>query len=249
MPQLKILHTNDLHNRLTTEQACFLAARRRALEGFGFLVDCGDAVSVGNIGVRPGGEPILERMSDIGYDLMTAGNREFHFTQYGFLSKLNKAKFPVLSANIQPREGVKSPVVPSITFKTRDGVRVTYFGLTVPMITERMAASKISSYIFRDPISTASELAPLLRMDCDLLVCVSHIGLRKDMELAKRVQGIDIILGGHSHDTLPEGIIVEGSLIAQTGFWGHYYGVITVDISEMGKKYGARLYPFNPPSM
>jgi 2',3'-cyclic-nucleotide 2'-phosphodiesterase (5'-nucleotidase family) len=249
MPQIKILHTNDLHNRLTTEQACFLAVRRRELEGFGFLVDCGDAISAGNIGVRPGGEPILERMSDIGYDLMAVGNREFHFTQYGFLSKLSKAKFPVLSANIQPREGVKSPVVPSITFTTRNGVRVTFFGLTVPMITERMAASKIASYIFRDPLAVAAELAPRIRRDCDLLVCVSHIGLRKDKELAKRVEGIDIILGGHSHDTLPEGIIVEGTMIAQTGFWGHHYGVITVDISDAGKKCEARLYPFDPPSM
>lgn len=249
MPQLKIIHTNDLHNRLTPVQAEFLKARRRELEGHGFLVDSGDAVSAGNIGVRPGGEPILERMSEIGYDLMALGNREFHFTQYGFMSKLGKARFPVLSANVYPRDGVKSPVIPSITLKTCNGVRVTFFGLTVPMITERMAASKISSYVFRDPLTVASELVPMLKEECELLICVSHIGLRKDKELVNRVKGIDIVLGGHSHDVLTEGIKLGDSLIAQTGFWGRQYGEITVDITETLKLFEARLYPFNPPSV
>ena len=77
MPTLHILHTNDFHNHFSPAQA---ETVRRAKDGLNdvLLLDAGDAVSAGNVGVRPGGEPILTRMSDAGYDAMTLGNREFH---------------------------------------------------------------------------------------------------------------------------------------------------------------------------
>src|SRR5689334_7643924 len=153
MPTVTILHTNDFHNHLSSEQALRLAERRQALRDDGLLLDAGDAISSGNVTYRAGGEPILDLMNKAGYDAMTVGNREFHFTQAGFCAKVGRARFPVLCANVRARDAsTKLPVVPSITRSVSGGIRVTVFGLTVPMITERMLVRKVSAYLFDDPL-------------------------------------------------------------------------------------------------
>src|SRR5688572_17111827 len=162
-------------------------------------------------------------MSDIGYDAMTVGNREFHFTRAGFFAKLSKARFPILCANVRAKsDGTAGdlPAVRDIKVVLDSGLRVTVFGLTVPMITEKMLVRKVSAYVFDDPIRTAGALVPGLRPECDLLVCLSHIGIGRDRELAASVNGIDLIIGGHSHVTLPQGELVGDTLIAQAGWWG-----------------------------
>jgi 2',3'-cyclic-nucleotide 2'-phosphodiesterase (5'-nucleotidase family) len=238
MPTFTILHTNDFHNHLTDAQAAKLKARRAELGDSGLLLDAGDAISSGNITYKPGGEPILDVMSDTGYDAMTVGNREFHFSQAGFFAKLSRAQFPILCANVRgsrPGESAtKLPVVPYIEKKVNDA-RVAIFGLTVPMITERMLSRKVSSYVFDDPLKTADRVVTELRPKCDVLVCLSHIGLAKDRELAERVPGIDLIIGGHTHAVIETGEMVGETLIVQAGWWGKYLGTIHADISFQGE--------------
>src|SRR5437016_10023338 len=101
MPLAKLLHTNDFHNHLLSAQAARLLALRSELGEGGLLLDAGDAISAGNITYHADGEPILDVMSDCGYDAMTVGNREFHFTAAGFRAKVSKARFPVLCANVR----------------------------------------------------------------------------------------------------------------------------------------------------
>jgi 2',3'-cyclic-nucleotide 2'-phosphodiesterase (5'-nucleotidase family) len=229
-----IFHTNDFHNHLKPEQVIRLKALRAELGSEGLLLDAGDAISAGNVTYHAGGEPILTTMSEIGYDAMTVGNREFHLSQSGFHAKLSNASFPILCANVRSQGESPLPVVPYITRTVRSGLRIIVFGLTVPMITERMLVRKISSYVFDDPIAVASDIAPALRPECDLLVCLSHVGVAKDRELAASVNGIDLIIGGHTHVTLPEGERVGESLIVQAGWWGHSLGTVLVT-EEQGR--------------
>lgn len=97
---LQIIHTNDFHDRLTDEKAERLTLMRRQLGASGLMLDAGDAGGSGNLTFRPSGEAILERMSAIGYDAMTVGNRDFHLTRTGFRCKLSRATFPILCANV-----------------------------------------------------------------------------------------------------------------------------------------------------
>jgi 2',3'-cyclic-nucleotide 2'-phosphodiesterase (5'-nucleotidase family) len=233
MPTVTLLHTNDFHNRLTPEQAARLSALRSSLGESGLLLDAGDAGSSGNVTFKPGGEPILELMSDTGYDAMTVGNRDFHFSQAGFTAKLCRARFPALCANVRPRDpSTPLPVAASMTRRLSGGLRVTVLGLTVPMITERMLVRKVSAYVFDDPIETAARMVPGLRPHCDLLVCLTHIGLGKDRELAARVAGIDLIIGGHTHALLEQGERVGDTLLVQAGAHGRFFGAVQARIEE-----------------
>lgn len=225
MPDLTILHTNDLHGKLSDVVAERIAREKASAEHC-LLLDAGDAISSGNIYFRLGGEPVLARMSEIGYDAMAMGNREFHFLGTGLKSKVKLAKFPILCANLRSDLDLGSLVVPSIILDM--GMRIGIFGLTVPMITKRMKVRKLSPFYFEDPIQTAVELVPELRSGCDFLIALTHIGLKADMELARSAPGIDIIVGGHTHAVLHEPEVVGGTTIVQAGSWGRYLGRVDV---------------------
>ena len=234
MADLTILHTNDLHGKLPKYSADRIASEKAASDEC-LLLDAGDAVSSGNIYFRPGGEPILVRLNELGYSAMAMGNREFHFMATGLRSKVRLASFPILSANIRSEKVDIGPsVVPSIRLEV-NGIRVAIFGLSVPMITKRMFASKASPFWFEDPVSAAKSIVPALRDQADLVVALTHIGLRTDMELAGAVPGIDLIVGGHTHAILNEPVIVNETSIVQAGSWGRYLGKIEIDITPKGR--------------
>lgn len=227
MPGITIFHTNDLHNHLTPAQADKLRALKESTPG-SILLDCGDAIWAGNIIFRPGGEPILKLMNQAGYDAMSMGNREFHLLATGFKQKIGWADFPVLCANVRPTNGADLPVKSDITIE-RDGKKIAIFGLTVPMITEKMLSRKVSSYVFDDPIETASKLVPELRKRADILIALTHIGIKFDRHLAQTVPGIDLIVGGHTHTVLQHPEIVKTTAIVQAGWYGHYVGKIEIE--------------------
>jgi 2',3'-cyclic-nucleotide 2'-phosphodiesterase (5'-nucleotidase family) len=249
-----LLHSNDYHSRLTDTQAQKLRRIRDSLGANGLLLDAGDAVASGNITFRPGGEPMLDRMNQAGYDGMTVGNREFHWTRLGFHTKLSRARFPILCANVKPNratgteplslsepfsrqdretQGSKEtdpPVRPFIVREMGGGACVVIFGLTVPMITERMLSRIISSYVFEEPLRTAQQLVPFLRSRYapDLLVALTHIGFKQDRALAEAVPGIDLIIGGHTHVVLEQGARIGNTLVVQAGGYGRYFGRVDV---------------------
>jgi 2',3'-cyclic-nucleotide 2'-phosphodiesterase (5'-nucleotidase family) len=226
MPQFTILHTNDFHNRL--DQSSSVKLNRLKAEHDAILLDSGDAAWAGNVYFRPGGEPIFDLMNDAEYDAMSAGNREFHFTAAGFASKLSRARFPILCANIRPSGTQALPTKPWIIIE-KHGVLVGVFGLTVPMVTERMRTASFSAYVFSNPIEAAQIAVGELRKKCDYLVALTHIGLKRDTELAKQCSEIDLIVGGHSHDILAEPRMVNRTAIVQTGSYARNVGIVVVN--------------------
>ena len=239
---LTIIHTNDLHNHLDDALASKLRSLKATAGPNCLLVDAGDAISSGNITYKPDGEKILQAMSDIGYDAMTVGNREFHFSQAGFRAKVCRAAFPVLCANVRARDtNTPLPVTPYTAITLSNGCRVAIFGITVPMITERMLVRKVSAYVFDDPLQCAKQLVPLLRTECDLLVCLSHIGIAKDRDLAASTPGIDLIIGGHTHAVLEAGEQVNETLIVQAGSWGRHFSVVSSELGEGKPQLTAKL--------
>ena len=226
---LTIFHTNDFHNALDERKAARLKSLKDETPD-SLLLDAGDAIWAGNVYVRPGGEPALRLMSRAGYDAMGLGNREFHFMQSGLRRKIGWAEFPVLCANIRPtRPGARVPVVPSIT-REIGGRRIAILGLTIPMITERMLSRKISAYVFDNPVSIAAKLVPDLRSTHDLVIALTHIGLREDRRLASEVPGIDLIVGGHTHAVLDLPELVGRTAIVQAGYWAHKVGRVEIDM-------------------
>jgi 2',3'-cyclic-nucleotide 2'-phosphodiesterase (5'-nucleotidase family) len=219
---LWLFHTNDFHGRLTPEQAARLG-RLRSAHPDSLLLDAGDAISAGNLGCRIGGEPVLRRMSELGYDAMTIGNRESHPRREWFPKKLTGARFPLLCANLTARPGAPVPTQPWVILE-RAGIRVAVIGLTVPMFTRKMWSQALCDYLYESPLETARAVAGELRSRCDLLIVLSHLGLREDQTLAAAVPEIDLIVGGHTHANLAAPMCVGKSSILHTTAYGFYLG-------------------------
>jgi 2',3'-cyclic-nucleotide 2'-phosphodiesterase (5'-nucleotidase family) len=238
---LTIIHTNDFHNRLTHAQAQRLKQLKSESGTDTLLLDAGDAVSCGNATYHPRGEPILDLMNDAGYDAMTVGNREFHVSRAGFETTLNRARFPILCANVAPhapfwgKEPPALPCVPHVVLNLPNWT-VAVLGVTVPMVTPRMAVRKLSSFVFGSPIEAAQSQIAAIHSECspDLIVALTHIGYTQDRKLAEAVPEIDLIVGGHSHTVLEQGERVDRTLIVQTGFYAHNLGRVTIERAAEG---------------
>jgi len=191
-----IFHTSDFHNRLKPAAAGQIAELKRRHPG-ALLLDAGDAVAAGNLGFSPKGESILRLMAEIGYDAMAMGNRESHPNRQILERKLQDAAFPVLAANLVPkRPPLPMKVMPYMVFPGPP--RVAVIGLAPQITRPGSAWAKVTSFAFDDPVKIATRLAPRLKCEADLVICLSHCGFRIDRELAA-IPEVDLVLGGHSH--------------------------------------------------
>ncbi len=250
MAQLTILHTSDLHNKLSKPLASNLRDLKSQYSN-SLMLDSGDAIWAGNIFWRPGGEPILDMMNSVPYDAMCMGNREYHFLSKGLIEKTSRANFPILSANLRSTNPACINLVDEPLFRpfsgnkesvTIDvGVRVTIFGLTVPCITENMRIKRLAHQYFIDPIEAAADLAPGLRAECDLLIALTHIGLDKDRELARAAPDIDIILGGHTHTV--EEAEIDNTKIFHSGAYAKSVRKIEVELDAGAVTLTSELIP------
>ena len=213
---MRIYHTSDLHDRRhIVRPLAHLRATRP-----GLLVDCGDALR-GSQTVFHGDEPIVREMDAAGYDLQAIGNREFHYL-FGLVRRRVAAmRHPVVCANLVDRRGRALPFMPDVTLRAAGGEPIRFFGLLVPQYAVGSPWERVFGWRFRDPATVAGEIAASTPAGTTL-VALSHLGLRADRELAARVPQLDLILGGHSHDTLQQPEVVGGVPIVHAGPYGAF---------------------------
>jgi 2',3'-cyclic-nucleotide 2'-phosphodiesterase (5'-nucleotidase family) len=234
MSVLTIIHTNDTHGRLIAERGGAAAVRGRlssllAEHPSALYLDAGDTVTAGNLGFRLGGEPVLELLSELGCTAMCLGNRETHPRKECFPLKINRARHPILCANISAKNGAPCPTVPHVWLE-RDGLRIGVFGVTTPMFTRKQWSQPLCDYWFADPLEAAAEQAALLRPEVDVLIALTHIGHRQDLALAKACPELDCIIGGHSHTDLDAPAWVGDVPVLQAWAYGYYAGIARFDV-------------------
>ena len=155
-------------------------------------------------------------------DASVIGNRETHVLASAFEAKIAGRGHPVLCANLVAKRG--EPPLGSCLVLDIAGLRVGVFGVMVAMVTRRMSTQAASAFLWDPPIQTAITYAAELRKECDLVIALTHVGHRQDVELAGRTKDIDIIFGGHSHTVLSQPERVRSTWICQGGSHGKFLG-------------------------
>jgi len=120
------------------------------------------------------------------------------------------------------------------------GKKIAILGLTTGNLVNIVRISANRGVAVADPVSVARWYVPRLREEADYVIALTHIGASEDEELARRVPGIDLIVGGHSHTRLEtarfsgEGTIpgLSGVPIVQTGAWGDWLGRSVLRLAE-----------------
>jgi len=243
---LTILHTNDTHSTLfpygpadrwggiarvsslVKELKC---GRRNVL-----VLNSGD-VFVGTFEFNKYlGYPELKIMEGL-YDAMCLGNHEFDLGLQALLGVVSgqigggqPVALPILCANVnlEGMPALKNFVKPYIV-KQVGRLKV---GLTGVVNADALNYSSEVFALLTDPFQAAGQAAFMLRNveQADIVVCLSHLGKLYDVMGLSQVPGIDIIVGGHSHDALFEPTIANGKIIVQAGEFGHYLGELTVKV-------------------
>ena len=245
---LTILHSNDTHSTLLPfgpnkeyggiARMSALIKAIRARGGNILALNAGD-VSVGSFEFNKYlGYPEFKIM-DGRYDAMALGNHEFDLgldVLTGVLAgapelgcDLGPVTLPVLCANVTFPEGsfLASRVVPHIV-REFGGVKVGIFGLV------NYDAQNYSPAVYAmlgDPLAAAAAQVAELRADgCAVVVCLSHLGKDWDVQGLTAVPGIDVIVGGHSHDALARPMIVGNKIIVQAGEFGKFLGELKLSV-------------------
>lgn len=224
MAQLTVMQTADLHNHIDLRKAGHL--RNLRLEHDALLVDCGDAIWAGNLFIKPGPEHAIRRMNEAGYHAMALGNREYFFRALGMLTKTAEARFPVLSANLLPKSGNLGHVERWTIVESPRGDRVGLFGLTPLMIKPGAWPERLSNMRFISHIRATREAIHALRDSCEWIICLSHIGIERDYQIAQEFAEIDLILGGHTHEATDNLIAANGVHISHILPYGEHAAII-----------------------
>jgi 2',3'-cyclic-nucleotide 2'-phosphodiesterase (5'-nucleotidase family) len=217
---VKILHTNDFHGTLSGARFEALLDLRRGVD---LYLDSGDVIRTGNLGIPLRREPAWDALKELACTASVLGNRETHVLDRAFRAKIAGAEHPLLCSNLFAKDG--SQPLPGHLVLERAGLRVGIVGVMVPMVTRRMKSQAASAYLWEPPIGLAAEWAQRLRPEVDLLIALTHIGHRQDLELAHRCGEFDLILGGHSHTVVEQPVLVGRTFVCQGGSHGRFAGI------------------------
>jgi 5'-nucleotidase len=261
--KLTILHTNDMHSRIepfpqdgTRFAGLGGMARRASLieqirekEEQVLLLDAGDIFQGTPYFNYYGGELEYKLMTQMGYDASTLGNHDFDNGLEGLQKQLPHAGFPFLIANYDfSNTLLKGTFNPFKVFE-KGGLRIGVFGLGIQLqglVNEKMYGN--ARYL--DPVAVAREMVQELQtQSCNLIICLSHLGYEyksekiSDLKLARQVEGIDLIIGGHTHTFLDAPTVVENLggekvLVNQVGWAGINLGRIDYTFGKRKEKNG-----------
>lgn len=232
-----ILHTNDSHGRADTNLGFSrVAYAKKRLEEAGatvLLLDAGDTLHGLPFATASEGESVVKVMNAVGYDAMTPGNHDFNYGWERLIELAETADFPIISANVKKENG--DNLLPGSAIIEKGYAKFGVFGLTSPETAYKTNPNNIFGLTFSDPIQAAQEqTAALEEAGCTLIIALSHIGMEEgadvaSTDVAEQVEGIDIIIDGHSHTVLEEGQWVDDTLIASAGEYIEYIGCIIID--------------------
>jgi 2',3'-cyclic-nucleotide 2'-phosphodiesterase (5'-nucleotidase family) len=210
---LRVYHTSDLHDHRG------IAAPLHALRANepGLLFDCGDSLR-GSQTVFHRREPIIAEIDAAGYDAQGIGNREFHYLYRCLRARAAQMHHPLVCTNLIDTKGRRLPFVRSHTID-RDGLRIHLLGLLIMQYPEGSMWERLFGWRFLDPVQALQEFTGGIPQE-DVLIVLSHVGLSLDKKIAARVPRIDLLLGGHSHDTLEEPLYVGDVPIVHAGPYG-----------------------------
>jgi 5'-nucleotidase / UDP-sugar diphosphatase len=271
--KLTVLHTNDHHGRFwpNSDGEYGLAARKtlidkvrtevKAAGGEVLLLDGGDI----NTGVPESdlqdAEPDFKGMNLLGYDAAAIGNHEFDKPLAVLDQQIKWSKFPLLAANIYNRTTGQRMYEPYRVFE-RGSYKIAVMGLTTEDTSKMVLQANVANIEFRKPADEAAKLIAELRSKADMVIAATHMGhytdgksgvnAPGDVELARVVKGLDLIVGGHSQN--PVCMAAEnkrndayvpgqpcapdrqnGAWIVQAHEWGKYVGRADFTIDGRGK--------------
>ena len=157
---------------------------------------------------------------------------------------MDKVDFPVLMSNADvSKEPALANKLMKSTVIEKAGQKIGLVGLTPENTSELASPGK--AITFSDPVEAVrGEVAVLTEAGIDIIIVLSHSGYNTDLRVAEEVEGVDVIVGGHSNTLLsntnenakgPYPTMVGDTAVVQAYAYGKYLGELSVEFDDAGK--------------
>ncbi|WP_128425195.1 5'-nucleotidase C-terminal domain-containing protein [Gudongella oleilytica] len=243
---LTIVHVNDVHGRVEenagSKELGFAKLKTKVdllkEEDPNLLfLNAGDALHGTTIVNLTSGEQMVEIMNAMGFDAMTPGNHDFNYGYEQLMKLKGMAEFPILGANIVHEDSGDSDFDPYVIYTMDNGLKVGIFGLGTDETKYKSNPKNTEGIEFLDVVETGKEMVDELEDKADIIIALVHLGddassVNTSVKLANEVEGIDLIVDGHSHTLLPEGNLVNGTLIVQAESYTKNIGIVKMEITD-----------------
>ncbi len=253
MKNLTILQINDLHGYLSPHSEIFDLRRESDIRSGGGIariatlfrnvrhevgdalvsLDSGDTFHGTMPAVQTRGLGLVAPMGALGLDAMTV-HWEFAYGLGGVREIAARLPYPILAANCH-QPGSTAPFAP-FTIVERGGIRIAVIGLAAIVAKNLLPPNERGAVELTMGDVELRALIPALHRDhaAQLIVVLSHLGFPQDCKLAATVPGIDILLSGHTHNRLEAPVVVNDTLIMQSGAHGSFVGRLDLTVARDG---------------
>lgn len=243
---ITLFHFNDTHGRVVEgkydgmgfPRLADVIEQTRADGGNVLVLDAGDSYHGKPVVNLNQGELVVDIFNELGVDAQAPGNHDFNYGYERLLELEAMANYPIMAANIK-MDG-KSLLTEDYTIKEFDGVKVGIFGLSTPETMYKTNPLNVIGVDFEAPAKAAAEMVTALKAEgCDIIIALGHLGNDEETKMEEtskyvleNVDGIDIFVDGHSHETLANGEMVNGALLVQTGSYDKNVGRVDITVKD-----------------
>lgn len=256
--RIAVYHTNDVHGWIQPKPATWYARDpKRLIGGFAaaarvlqneklprLLLDGGDWFQGTPEAALSSGTAVIDCFNALDYDAVVIGNHDFDYGQPQLESLARRLKATVLGSNIYRTADDKRPdyVTPWL-IKDVAGVRVGIFGLITTNMRELSFEESIAGLRFRREADEARDMVRKLKAEgATVIIAVTHVGFMEpgmrvfedDKFIAGEVEGIDLIVGGHTHSrvTGPVKDPRHGTFLVQAGSYLSQLGLVELAVDR-----------------
>ncbi len=213
-----------------------LVKRVRAQRPGALLLDGGDSWQGSATALWTKGQDMIDASKLLGVDIMT-GHWEFTYGAERVKQVVARdfaGKIEFLAQNISTAD-FGDPVFKSYVIREINGVPVAIIGQAFPYTPIANPRYMVADWTFGIQEENLQKTVGAARSKgAQAVVLLSHNGMDVDLKLASRVTGIDAILGGHTHDAVPEPVVVKNSggatLVTNAGCNGKFLAVLDLDV-------------------
>ncbi len=182
--------------------------------------------------VKSKGEVMVPLLNAFNLDAMTA-HWEFAYGPEHFMSLTKKLNYPMLAINCYKKSD-NSLVFPPYTVKEINGLKIGIIGIAATIVDKVMPEHFSEGIRFTDGDSELPSYIKELKEQkkVDLIVVISHLGFPQEIDIAKRIDGIDVLLSAHTHNRIYEPAIINDTIIIQSGCHGSFLGRLDLKVKN-----------------
>ena len=250
--KLVLIHTNDTHGAdvatsgksIGTAGVAQLAKDYEAAGAEVLIISAGDAIQGDPLVNLSDGLNAIRFMNLAEYDVLVPGNHEFDFGYYNLKKLERRADFTIISSNILDKASGEPVFTENMLIDSKAG-KIGIFGLTTPETQTKANPNNVASLNFIAGEAmydiAKQQVNELTEAGAKYIVCVAHLGIdegskpNRSVDVIDNVEGIDIVIDGHSHSVL-EGDDDDDTILVSTGTKLSNVGVIIMDGEDITTK-------------